>query len=120
VFNAPPDAPTEWKGVIHLPQTPANSRGALLFPMENGRWILGLGGAHGDVPPGDIDGYMAFLGGLRRKTIYDAVKNAQQVGDIARFAFPSSVRRRFESLPSFPRGLVPIADAISRFNPVFG
>lgn len=120
VFERPDDAPTDWKSVMHFPQPPDNSRGAFLFPIENGCWILGLGGAHGDTPPGDIEGYMAFLGSLRRKTIFDAVRNARQVGKIARFAFPGSVRRHFEALPSFPRGLVPMADAISRFNPLFG
>ena len=34
--------------------------------------------------------------------------------------FPAVSRRRFENLRSFPRGLVPIADVISRFNPLFG
>jgi 2-polyprenyl-6-methoxyphenol hydroxylase-like FAD-dependent oxidoreductase len=119
VFEVPDDAPTDWKGIIHFPKAPENSRGAFLFPIENGRWILAIGGAHGDSPPGDIDGYKAFLGGLRRKTIFDAVRNARQVGDIARFAFPGSVWRRFEALPGFQRGLIPVADAICRFNPVF-
>jgi 2-polyprenyl-6-methoxyphenol hydroxylase-like FAD-dependent oxidoreductase len=37
-----------------------------------------------------------------------------------RFAFPASMRRHFERLETFPQGLLPIGDAICRFNPAFG
>jgi hypothetical protein len=37
-----------------------------------------------------------------------------------RYGFPESVRRHFERLETFPRGLLPIADAICRFNPING
>ena len=114
VFEAPDNAPTEWKAIMHFPRAPESSRAAFLFSIENGHWILALGGAHGDLPPAEADGYMAFLGSLRRRTIFDAVRKARRISDIARFAFPSSFRRRFENLRSFPRGLVPIADVISR------
>jgi 2-polyprenyl-6-methoxyphenol hydroxylase-like FAD-dependent oxidoreductase len=33
---------------------------------------------------------------------------------------PCSVRRRFETLDGFPGGLLPVGDAICRFNPAFG
>jgi 2-polyprenyl-6-methoxyphenol hydroxylase-like FAD-dependent oxidoreductase len=120
VFEAPEDAPSSWKGVVTLPQPPEDSRGAFLFPMENKRWIAGLGSAHGDTLPGDIDGYMAILKGLRTTSVHDAVKGARRVGEIVRFGFPSSVRRRFETLETFPNGLIPIGDAVCRFNPIFG
>jgi 2-polyprenyl-6-methoxyphenol hydroxylase-like FAD-dependent oxidoreductase len=42
------------------------------------------------------------------------------VSDVARFALPESIRRHFEQLGSFPRGLIPIGDAICRFNPIYG
>jgi len=60
---------------------------------------------------------MAFAEGLRTSTLYDAIKTATPV---ARVSFPSSVRRHFEALERFPRGLIPIADAFCRFNPTFG
>jgi 2-polyprenyl-6-methoxyphenol hydroxylase-like FAD-dependent oxidoreductase len=120
VFDVPQDAPSSWKGVVTLPQAPEDSRGAFLFPMENRRWIVGLGSAHGDTLPGDIDGYMAILKGLRTTSVHDAVKGARRIGEIVRFGFPSSVRRRFERLETFPPGLIPIGDAVCRFNPIFG
>jgi 2-polyprenyl-6-methoxyphenol hydroxylase-like FAD-dependent oxidoreductase len=115
-----PDAPTGWKGVMHQPRAPESSRGGIVLPIENNRWLVSVGGRHGDAPPGDVAGFMAFAKSFRTASVYDAVKSAKRVSEIARFGFPSSVRRRFEKLPSFPRGQIPIADAICRFNPVFG
>ena len=119
IFEVPKDPPP-WKGLLHLPLPPNSSRGAILLPIENGCWMVARGAAHGDAPAGDIEGYMAFARSLRTPTVYDAIKNAKQAGDIARFKFPSSIRRHFEKLQVFPPGLLPIADAVCRFNPVFG
>jgi len=52
--------------------------------------------------------------------IYNAIKKAARVSDVARFGFPASVWRHFEQIEPFPRGLLPIGDAICRFNPVYG
>jgi 2-polyprenyl-6-methoxyphenol hydroxylase-like FAD-dependent oxidoreductase len=120
IFEVPEPEPGRWRGVVHFPRAPDSSRGAGLLPLEGNRWLLGLGGRHDQVPPGDIDGVMAFIKGLRTATIYDAVSEARQVSEVFRFNFPSSVRRHFERLPQFPRGLIPIADAVCRFNPLYG
>ena len=121
VFAIPDDAPTDWKGVMTLGgQGPQGARGGLLFPLEGNRWMVSLGGRHGDRPPGDTEGYMAFARGLRTPTIYDAIKQARNLGGVVRYGFPESMLRHFERLATFPRGLLPIADAICRFNPVYG
>lgn len=120
VFEIPDDAPTNWKLVLHLPTAPHSSRGAFIFPLENERWIVSLGGNHGDAPPGDIDGFMAFAKTLRTPTVYNAIRNAKRLGEITRFVLRASVRRHFERLQQFPRGLITVGDSICRFNPVFG
>jgi 2-polyprenyl-6-methoxyphenol hydroxylase-like FAD-dependent oxidoreductase len=120
IFETPDDAPTDWKTLVHLPSAPKSSRGAFIFPLENKRWTISLGGNHGDSPPGDIDGFTAFAKELRTPTVYNAILSAKQVGEIARFVLPASVKRHFEKLEHFPRGLIPIGDSICRFNPVFG
>jgi 2-polyprenyl-6-methoxyphenol hydroxylase-like FAD-dependent oxidoreductase len=120
IFENLEESSSAWKGLVHVPRPPDSRRGALILPIENKQWIVSLGEAHGGTPPGDIEGFLAFAEGLRTPTVYHAIKNAKPVGGIARFNFPNSVRRHFEELRKFPRGLIPIADAICRFNPAFG
>ena len=120
LFKIPDDAPSRWVGIMHLPNIPDTTRAGFLFPIENNRWLVALAGMHGDVPPCEIEAFLAFAKTLRTPTLYDAIRDAQLVGDIARYSFRGSVRRRFDKLESFPGGLIPIANSICQFNPVFG
>jgi 2-polyprenyl-6-methoxyphenol hydroxylase-like FAD-dependent oxidoreductase len=120
IFDRPATAPANWKSMLVLPSAPTSSRGAFLFPIEGNKWIVTAGGNHGDVPPGDLVGFLEFLKTLRTQTIYNAIKDAKPVGEIARFVLPSSVRRHFEKIRTFPRGLLVIGDGLCRFNPVYG
>ncbi len=119
VFSIPDDAPADWKGVFTFPGA-QTSRGALMLPLEGNRWIVTVAGRHGDKPPGDGDGFLTYAQQLRTPTVYHAIKGATRVGEITRFGFPASVRRHFERLEAFPRGLLPFGDAVCRFNPVYG
>jgi 2-polyprenyl-6-methoxyphenol hydroxylase-like FAD-dependent oxidoreductase len=91
-----------------------------MLPLEGQRWIATVGGRHGDIPPGDEAGYMEYAKGLRTQTLYDVIKHAKRQGDIARFRFNESVLRHYPRIASFPRGVLPIGDAICRFNPIHG
>ena len=120
IYSVPDDASTDWKGIMTFGQAPHNSRGGVLFPLEGGRWMATIGGRHDDVPPGDAEGFLAYARELRTPTIYNAVRNAKRLDGVARYAFPESIWRHFERLDTFPRGLLPVGDAICCFNPVYG
>ncbi len=120
VFAIPDDAPKDWKGVFCFPGAGRASRGSLMLPLEGDRWIATVGGRHGDIPPGDQAGFMEYAKGLRTPTIYNAIRPAKRLGDIARFRFNESVLRHYQHLENFPRGVLPIGDAICRFNPIHG
>ena len=120
VFEKPEDAPTDWLFVVHAPTPPGSSRFGILMPMEGRRWSVSLSVNHGEAPPGDIDGFMAFVKSFRMPTIYNAIRSAKRVGDIARFGMACSVLRAFDRLGRFPRGLVPLGDSVCRLTPING
>jgi len=120
VFEPPHDRPDDWVLASHIPDRPKFRRSGALIPIEGGRWIVSLGGVHGDNPPTDLENFLAFAATFRTPTIHDAIRSAKPLGEIARFNLPHSVRRNFDAIERFPRGLIPIGDSICRFNPVYG
>jgi 2-polyprenyl-6-methoxyphenol hydroxylase-like FAD-dependent oxidoreductase len=119
MFEIPFIAPPDWRAILHRPSV-HNCRGGLLVPVENNCWQVNLTALHGEPVPESVAEFIAFAKTLRTQTIHDAIAGATPIGPIRRFAFPSSIRRRFETLERFPDRLLPLGDVICQFNPAFG
>ncbi|CAB3766766.1 FAD-dependent oxidoreductase [Paraburkholderia solisilvae] len=103
-----------------MPAPPHNPRQGLLLAREDNCYFASVGSRGADVPPGDWPGFIEFAAGLQTRSLHDLFKRARLHGKLVQYAFPENRRRHFERCENWPRGLIPFADAICRFNPIYG
>ncbi len=88
--------------------------------LDDGRWLVGLGGRYGDAPPSDWDAFRQFGATLHHSSWTECVGTVEQLTPIATYRMPRAVRRHYEDIASYPDGLLPLGDSVCFFNPTHG
>ena len=119
-YRRPASAGADWQSLIISNEAPRQPRGGVIYPVEDDRWLVTLGGTARDYPPTDEDGFLAFARGLDRPTLYEAIVDAQPLSSVRGYRRTDNRLRHFERLTRWPDGFVALGDAVCAFNPIYG
>jgi 2-polyprenyl-6-methoxyphenol hydroxylase-like FAD-dependent oxidoreductase len=118
VVQLPAGATQHWKVALTQPYPPAVTANAVLLPLEGRRWIVTIVDRGPVLRPDTWDSFRAMFSRLITPTIYEALRHAEPLEGIRHYGLRASHWRHFERLPGLPRGVLPIGDALCRFNPI--
>lgn len=119
VYHAPSDAAAEIPAIVIHPR-PANGqpgRGATLYPIEDGQWIVTLTGTRGGEPPMNAEGFDRFARSLPHPIVSKLIGAAYPASQVRPYRATSNRRRLYEAV-TLPDGFFAIGDAVTAVNPI--
>jgi len=87
-------------------------------PSGSSCWIIAIADHSATTWIETWDAFLEASRSLITPTVHNALRYAQPPEGIRHYRFPLSTWKHFERLPRLPRGVLPIADALCRFNPI--
>lgn len=115
-----PSVGRNWQAFLLYPTPPTVERGGIIYPLENGEWIISLFGYGGDHCEAKKESFLEFAKTLSSSVFSEAIEKASPLSELKTYKVPKQYRRRMDKLHTPPEGLLVMGDALCRFDPVFG
>ncbi|MHC3475159.1 FAD-dependent oxidoreductase [Streptomyces sp. 7R007] len=123
LYAAPPGATAAFPAVnvcaYHTDREPAQF--GVVYPVEDGRWIVTLSCTRGGALPAHGDDFEAFARSrLSHPLVADLIASARPVTPMFRSRSGANRRLYPERHEGWPDGLLVVGDSLTAFNPVYG
>ncbi|MFC1403069.1 MULTISPECIES: NAD(P)/FAD-dependent oxidoreductase [Streptacidiphilus] len=118
-YRIPDDHRADWAACYIQPGAPHQPRGAMLMPVEDGRWFVTLIGVGDDRPGRDEQGFTAFAESLCTPLIAQAIAHAEPLTPVAVSGSTANRRRHVEELRQQPGNFIRLGDSVCAFDPVY-
>ncbi|WP_027581052.1 hypothetical protein [Bradyrhizobium sp. Ai1a-2] len=106
--------------LVTLPDPSSSVLSGLTLPIEGGGCFVSLSQYGATKQPETWQDFLALSRQLNTPTIYNAICKLAPPDGLRHFVFDESRWRHFEQLQRLPRGILPMADSLCRFNPIYG
>jgi 2-polyprenyl-6-methoxyphenol hydroxylase-like FAD-dependent oxidoreductase len=118
-FRMPPDIAENGKACLML-AVPPEYRAAYLTPVDGDMWLATMYGRGHDTAPRDHEGFVAWAKGLPHPVIHEMLVPAEPVSELKTYKIPFGIWYRYDQMLNFPQGLIPMGEALTSFNPMYG
>jgi 2-polyprenyl-6-methoxyphenol hydroxylase-like FAD-dependent oxidoreductase len=99
---------------------PDDKRVGVIFPIEDGRWVVTLIGWLRDYPPDNDAGFLDYARSLAQADVYEAIKEAEPITPITVYKYTANRWRHYERMSRLPEGFIIMGDAVCAFSPAYG
>ena len=118
-FRPPADLADDHWACLML-AIPPSRRAAYLTPVDGGLWLATMYGREGEMAPRDAVGFVEWTKGLAHPVIHEKLAQAEPVSEFRTYKIPTGIWCRYDQMPRFPVGLLPMGEAMTSFNPMYG